>query len=114
MIYRDGSVHDGRSVDYGGAHCSGHNARSIGVCYVGGLENKNVPYNQLKAKDTRTEEQRASLLSLLMDLRKLYPEALIMGHRDTSPDLNGDGIVEPWEWVKDCPSFDAMKEYAKV
>jgi N-acetylmuramoyl-L-alanine amidase len=49
-----------------------------------------------------------------MDMRKLYPKAVILGHRDTSPDLNGNGIVEPCEWLKECPSFDAAKEYARL
>ena len=112
IIYRDGTVHEGRDVDISGAHVSGYNAHSIGVAYVGGLENRpGVPYAQLKAKDTRTEQQKASLLALLMDLRKLYPDAVILGHRDFSPDLNHDGIIEPKEWIKACPSFDAKTEY---
>ena len=112
IIYRDGTVHEGRNVDISGAHVSGYNAHSIGVVYVGGLENRpGVPYAQLKAKDTRTEQQKASLLALLMDLRRLYPDAVIQGHRDFSPDLNHDGIIEPKEWIKACPSFDAKTEY---
>ena len=112
IIYRDGTVHEGRNVDISGAHVSGYNAHSIGVVYVGGLENRpGVPYAQLKAKDTRTEQQKASLLALLMDLRKLYPDAVIQGHRDFSPDLNHNGIIEPKEWIKACPSFDAKTEY---
>lgn len=112
VVYRDGTVHEGRDVDISGAHVSGYNAHSIGVVYVGGLENRpGVPYAQLKAKDTRTEQQKASLLALLMDLRKLYPDAVIQGHRDFSPDLNHNGIIEPKEWIKACPSFDAKTEY---
>ncbi len=37
VIYRDGSIHVGRSVEEVGAHCKGHNTVSIGVCYIGGL-----------------------------------------------------------------------------
>ena len=33
VIYRDGSVHAGRPVEQIGAHCTGHNANSIGICY---------------------------------------------------------------------------------
>jgi N-acetyl-anhydromuramyl-L-alanine amidase AmpD len=112
VIYRDGTVHQGRDVDVSGAHVKGYNAHSIGVVYVGGLENKpGVPYEKLKPKDTRTEAQKASLLSLLMDLRRLYPKAKIQGHRDFSPDLNHNGMIEPKEWIKACPSFDAKTEY---
>lgn len=103
VVYRDGTVHLGRDVDISGAHCVDHNANSIGVVYVGGVENKpGVAYKNLKAKDTRTEAQKASLLALLMDLRKLYPKARIIGHRDV--DTHG----------KDCPSFEAKEEYRNI
>lgn len=104
VIYRDGTVHEGRNVDLIGAHCSkgGHNQHSIGICYIGGVENKpGVPYYKQKAKDTRTDAQKASLLSLLLDLKKLYPQALIWGHHD-------------FDSGKDCPSFDARREYRKL
>lgn len=109
VVCLDGSVHTGRDVDLIGAHVSGHNAHSIGVVYVGGLSS-----TFLKPKDTRTLTQKAALLSLLMDLRKLYPEARIRGHRDFSPDKNGNGVVEPSEWIKNCPCFDAATEYRKI
>lgn len=115
IIYRDGTVNLGRDVNIAGAHVSGYNPHSIGVVYVGGLENRpGVAYSQLKAKDTRTEAQKASLLALLMDLRKLYPMAKIQGHRDFSPDRNHNGAIEPSEWIKACPSFDAKSEYRNV
>lgn len=101
VVYRDGSVHKGRDVDIAGAHATNHNAHSIGVVYVGGVENRpGVPYAQLKPKDTRTDQQKASLLALLMDLRKLYPTAKIHGHRDFAN--------------KACPSFDAKTEYRRI
>ena len=50
VVYLDGSVHNGRPVGQIGAHCSGHNAHSIGVCYVGG----EVADGSHKPKDTRT------------------------------------------------------------
>ena len=97
VIYRDGSIHEGRDVDVSGAHCEGHNAHSIGIVYVGGCEKDGKT-----PKDTRTEEQKTALLSLLFDLRKLYPDAVIAGHRDY--DRKG----------KRCPSFDAKTEYRHV
>lgn len=115
VITLDGKVEQGRDVDISGAHCGGFNAHSIGIAYVGGVENKpNVPYAKQKAKDTRTDQQKAAMLSLLLDLRKLYPNAVIKGHRDYSPDKNHNGIVEPYEWIKSCPSFDATQEYRRV
>lgn len=101
VVYRDGSVHEGRDVNVSGAHCTGHNSHSIGVVYVGGVENRpGVPYAQLKPKDTRTEEQHAALKALLKNLRVLYPTAKIHGHRDFAN--------------KACPSFDATKEYSMI
>ena len=96
VVRIDGTVENGRDVNLIGSHVAGHNSHSIGVVYVGGLD-KNK-----KAKDTRTEEQKASLLSLLMDLRKLYPNAKISGHRDFP------GVA------KACPCFDAKKEYSRI
>ena len=108
VICLDGRIEPGRDVDIVGAHVSGHNSHSIGVVYVGGLDMNGKP------KDTRTESQKNALLRLLMLLRKLYPKARICGHRDFSPDKNHNGIIEPSEWIKDCPCFDAATEYRHV
>ena len=94
VVYRDGTVHEGRPVAKVGAHCAGHNANSIGVCYIGGVDDKQQP------KDTRTHAQRDALVNLLMLLKRQYPAAVIRGHRDFS--------------TKACPSFDATSEYADI
>ena len=95
VIYRDGSVHAGRNVDEVGAHCTNHNAHSIGVCYVGGLAS-----DAKTPKDTRTLAQKAALLDLIRRLKRIYPKAVVHGHRD---------------WAnKACPSFDATKEYKDI
>ena len=109
VIYRDGTVHTGRPVSVIGAHCEGHNANSIGVCYVGGLTSDGK-----KAKDTRTLKQKDALVLLLSNLKRQYPSSVIKGHRDCSPDINHDGKIEPCEWVKSCPSFDAKEEYKSI
>lgn len=95
VIYRNGEIHAGRNEDVIGAHCAGHNRNSIGVCYVGGIDE-----NGRKAKDTRTDAQKKSLLQLLKLLRKKYPNTKIYGHRDFAS--------------KDCPSFDAKEEYKDI
>lgn len=106
VVLLDGSVSIGRPEAQVGAHVQGHNARSIGVCYIGGLGLDAQP------KDTRTPAQKAALVELLRSLKARYPQAVILGHRDLSPDLNKDGKITPNEWVKACPSFDAQAEYA--
>ena len=105
VVYRDGSVHAGRDVAKIGAHCKGQNADSIGICYIGGLDAGG------KAKDTRTEAQKRALRVLVAKLVKEYPIKEILGHRDTSPDTNGNGKVDSWERIKECPCFDAKEEY---
>lgn len=92
VVRLDGRIEKGRDEAAAGAHCLGHNMRSVGVAYVGGLDTKGNP------KDTRTDAQKRSMLSLLTDLRRRYPEAKIHGHRDFA--------------AKACPCFDATKEYA--
>lgn len=86
----------------------GHNGAAINVAYFGGISNTG------RAIDNRTPEQKASLRKLLTELRQRYPDAKIMGHRDISPDLNHNGIVDPWERIKECPCFDAIPEYADI
>ncbi len=94
VVELDGHIAQGRPVHLAGAHCKGHNSNSIGVVYVGGLDADG------RATDTRTAAQRKALAGLLGDLRKLYPGAAIHGHRDFA--------------AKDCPCFDATKEYAAL
>lgn len=101
VIGLDGTVHQGRDVAKIGAHCTGHNAHSIGVCYVGGVD-----ADGKTPKDTRTEAQLEAMARLVKDLLRCYPGAKVAGHRDYSPDLNGNGTVEPGEWIKACPSFE--------
>lgn len=108
VIRLDGSIETGRPLAKAGAHVEGHNARTIGICYVGGTDAAG------SSKDTRTPEQRKALIALLRTLRARFPRATIKGHRDYSPDLNGNGRVDSFEWIKACPSFDAAREYASL
>ena len=92
VIELDGSVHKGRDESTIGAHCSGQNANSIGVCYVGG-----VAKDGKTPKDTRTEAQKQSLIKLLKQLKQKYPKATIHGHSEYAN--------------KACPCFNAKTEY---
>ncbi|WP_288318448.1 N-acetylmuramoyl-L-alanine amidase [Xylanibacter caecicola] len=87
ILYRDGTCHAGRPLDVVGAHCKGHNAHSIGICYIGG-----VTADGHTPKDTRTAEQRKAMTLLLRMLHTQFPNATLHGHREFAN--------------KACPSFD--------
>lgn len=108
VVLLDGMIEKGRPDSNIGAHVKGFNKHSIGVVYVGGLDEKGKP------KDTRTKLQKESLKELLKRLKWLYPKAKICGHRDFSKDINGNGKIERFEFMKDCPCFDAKMEYKNV
>ena len=108
LVYIDGTVVQTKGIEFMGQHVAGSNQFSIGICYIGGLDKNGKP------KDTRTPEQKESLLKVLLELKKSYPDIKIKGHRDHSPDLDGDGIIEPFEFLKSCPCFDAIKEYKHI
>ena len=91
-ITRDGTVTQTRHEQLIGAHAVGYNQHSLGVCYEGGLDKEGNP------ADTRTRKQKHALLQLLKRLKAEHPDARILGHRDTGA-------------PKDCPSFNAKKEY---
>ena len=106
-IRKNGDIKSTRPLERIGAHTRGFNKESIGICYEGGLDCKGHP------KDTRTEWQKHSMRVLILTLLKDYPGCRICGHRDLSPDLNGNGEIEPDEWIKQCPCFDASREFGE-
>jgi len=89
----------------------GHNSSSVHICYRGGVEKNNVR----KSSDTRTELQKAGILNaifeIIEELKKTQDvsDLKILGHRDFSPDKNGNGVIDPWERIKECPSFDCSE-----
>lgn len=92
VIYRDGSVHEGRPLSKVGAHCVGQNSDSIGISYCGGVaEDGTTP------QDNRTDAQKVAIRQLIKELRQAYGNIPVYGHRDFA--------------TKACPSFDATKEY---
>lgn len=90
VIRRNGKVERGRAQDDVGSHVQGHNLDSLGICLVGGLDNKTwKPVNNF------TAAQWASLKTLVAQLVKTYPKARVIGHRDFP------------KVMKECPCFDA-------
>lgn len=109
VITVDGYIETGRGLEEVGAHVQGKNTGSIGICMIG--------------TDKYTLAQWETLRTCLINLSSIIqgrPHATvsgalnaykdmgisIKGHRDYSPDLNGDGQITRNEWVKDCPNFD--------
>lgn len=95
VIYLDGTIHKGRPESVVGAHCSGYNKNSIGVCYIGG-----VAKDGKTPKDTRTEGQKRALIEILRRLKKDYPKATLHGHNEFAN--------------KACPSFNVKEEYKNL
>lgn len=96
LIHIDGTIEEGRPINKQGAHCSGENRGSIGICYVGGMSK-----DMKKAKDTRTIKQKDSLILLMIQLMYKYNKDMtIHGHNEYSN--------------KSCPSFNVQEEYANL
>ena len=91
VIELDGAVKEGRPMHRSGAGVRGHNAHSIHVCYIGGMD------KDKNAKDTRTDAQRSSLDKVIENLKMDHPTASVHGHNEFA--------------AKACPSFDVQKEY---
>ena len=96
VIKTDGTVEDGRDLMAVGAHVAGHNAESVGICMIGGVDKNGYSTNNF------TQQQFQSLRKLLGELLKIFPEAVILGHRDF-PNVK-----------KDCPCFDVTDWWAGI
>ena len=89
VIRRDGAIEHGRPVEVMGAHVKGHNTGSIGVCYIGGIDEAGKP------EDNRTARQKTWMIALVKDLMRVHGVLVerVIGHRETGA-------------PKACPSFD--------
>lgn len=90
VIGLDGTIEKGRPVDEVGAHVKGHNADTIGVCYIGGLR-------EGKPADTMTHEQEIAWMNLVFSLRTTFGFMPVHGHNEYAN--------------KACPSFDVQRKY---
>lgn len=96
VIYRDGSIHAGRPENEIGAHTAGHNAHSIGICYIGGCPKRTVKNWQNIGLDTRTPQQKEALRNLIAELKRRYPKATLHGHCEFA--------------AKPCPGFNVKTQ----
>lgn len=94
----------------------GFNSECVHISYVGGIEK--LPNGKFKSVDTRTKEQKLSIIEAICEAQEWIKDnggnlknVGIVGHFDFSPDQNKNGIIEPFERIKDCPCFNARIEY---
>lgn len=92
----------------------GFNSETVHISYIGGVQKNNTS----KAFDSRTDVQKKSIIEAIKLVQELLEKdgqdiskIKIQGHRDFSPDKNGNGVIDVWERIKECPSFDAIPEY---
>lgn len=97
VIKRDGTVQKGRADNVVGAHVSGHNTGSLGICCIGGIERATGPNVGV---DNRTEAQKAATVHLVRGLLAKYVGAEVVGHRDLT--------------ATQCPGFDVRSWWATV
>jgi len=106
-ILPNGTIEQLQELDKPSNGVKGYNSNSIHVCYKGGIDSKGKPI------DNRTEAQKQAQLLLIEFFKSKYPNIIVLGHRDISTDTNGNGIIESWEWIKSCPSYDVRNDLAK-
>jgi len=95
LIQADGTVNTLASYEQVTNGVAGYNSQSIHISYIGGIDKQGKPF------DSRTPQQKESLLKLVKEAKELYPNAKVLGHKDF-PKVN-----------KACPSFsveDFLKE----
>lgn len=92
----------------------GYNDKAIHICYRGGIKKDNYKI----AEDTRTRQQKEMLVTCIIEALVWITnnggdvsKVKILGHRDLSPDKNANGVIDSWERIKECPSFNAITEY---
>jgi len=93
VIRRDGTIEQGRDDAVPGAHVRGHNAHSLGICLVGGMDKDGA------AAVNYPEAQWASLDVLVRGLAAQYPAAVVCGHNDLTKS-------------KTCPNFDVIEWFS--
>ena len=103
VIPADGTIEIGRGLDAIGAHVKGYNRVSASVCLSGGISDDGTP------EDNFTDAQWLAFDELVPLLQARYPGARFLGHRDLSPDANGDGVIDRRDWLKACPCFDVRE-----
>lgn len=96
LIDANGVIHELANYEQITNGVKGYNSESIHFSYIGGIDESG------RQKDTRTIKQKESLLYLIKQAKKQFPNAIVQGHKDFK------GVV------KACPSFEAKNEYKAI
>ena len=96
IIDRSGAVAKGRAVSRTGAHVSGRNSQTIGICLLGGHgSTQNDAF-----RDNYTQAQDTALRELIAQLKSEHPNIkTVSGHNQFS--------------AKACPGFSVPRWYAQ-
>ena len=95
VIKLNGEIESGRPLDIAGAHVKGHNADSIGICYIGGAD------EDMNPKDTMLQCQEESMRELIYSLRMVWDKNLTLhGHNEYAS--------------KACPSFKVSEKLRDI
>lgn len=108
VVEPDGTAHELAPIETATNGVKGFNSVSIHISYIGGVDLIGKPV------DNRTQPQKETILRYLKKWKKQFPNAKIQGHRDFSPDKNGNGRIDPWERIKECPCFNSIPEYKDI
>lgn len=98
FVRKNGEIYAGRPIDTVGAHVQGMNSCSIGICAEGDYHNKDK---------VMPEAQKKSIKWLISEMKKKYPNAKIVGHREIG-DSNCPGQYYPLEEMK--KSYNVSEE----
>ena len=103
VVRRDGRLETGEALGKRGAHVKGLNSVSVGICMIGGVDEDGKSVNNYTPEQWQAAKHAFEFLTLL------YPDAVHVGHRDLSPDSDGDGRVQKHEFLKDCPCYSVTQ-----
>jgi N-acetylmuramoyl-L-alanine amidase len=105
----DGKVETGRGLEEVGAHAQGNNSDSIGICMAGTDKFTTAQWMALRGLVIELAGTiKGKAIATCESAMNAYKEMgiSVKGHRDYSPDLNGDGQITRTEWIKVCPGFE--------
>lgn len=118
LISNDGTIEKLAPLSEVTNGVAGYNSNSVHISYKGGLVS--TTGGKYVYGDTRSQAQKEAFFTAIQEVleelqqTQSIDDITIVGHRDLSPDPNGNGKIEEREWVKSCPTFDAIEEFGWI